>query len=607
MGKLEKLRKKALMLTDQPGVYIMKNQDGKIIYVGKAKNLKRRVYSYFNAIEKHNSKTRTLVSNIDDFDFIIAKTELEALLLENNLIKKNKPQYNILLKDDKGYPYIKLSNATFPTVTLAHRMEKDGAEYFGPFHGSYHANSIIDAVCRAYKLPTCKNPQPKDGRRPCLNYRINRCCGVCAGRVSPAEYQALIGEARSFLSGDIDQIANSTQEQMMQASENLDFERAAVLRDRLKAIQTLLTKQRVANDTSVNGDYFTAAIRGDNCAAVILRVEKGVMVNKSSYISAAAKIDDLQSFLSEYILAYYRQESVDVPRRILLGMEIEDRDVIEQMLTKRRGSRVWLSVPSKTLDKQIVKMAETNAIEDLIMYEGRTKTPQRQLLELANILGLHKVELIEIYDISHTAASDVVCGMAVFGEQGFIKSKYRKFRITPELGGDDAASLYEAASRRFKRFLNHDDGFAPLPDAIFADGGLTQLHAIRRAAEDCGLDVPVFGLKKDRRHKTKALVFENGDERLLYKYPQIYPLCGRMQEEAHRFAVAYHNKAAAKRTLSSVFTQVDGIGPTRAQALIRHFKTLASVRDASVEEIASVKGFSLPLAEKVYNFIREQM
>ena len=221
------------MLTEQPGVYLMKNKDGKIIYVGKAKNLKRRVYSYFSAVEKHNSKTRNLVANIDDFEIIVAKTELEALLLENNLIKKNKPQYNILLKDDKGYPYIKLSSDPFPTISLARKVEQDGAEYFGPFYGSYYANAIIEAACRAYKLPTCKNPQPRPGRRPCLNYRIQQCCGVCAGRVSQQDYQAIIAEVRRFLSGEIDQIARLTQEQMERAAESLDYERAAVLRDRI--------------------------------------------------------------------------------------------------------------------------------------------------------------------------------------------------------------------------------------------------------------------------------------------------------------------------------------------------------------------------------------
>lgn len=604
---MEKLRKKALMLTEQPGVYLMKNKDGKIIYVGKAKNLKRRVYSYFSAVEKHNNKTRNLVANIDDFEIIVAKTELEALLLENNLIKKNKPQYNILLKDDKGYPYIKLSSDPFPTISLARKVEQDGAEYFGPFYGSYYANAIIEAACRAYKLPTCKNPQPRPGRRPCLNYRIQQCCGVCAGRVSQQDYQAIIAEVRRFLSGEIDQIARLTQEQMERAAESLDYERAAVLRDRLKAIQSLLTKQRVANDASVNGDYFTVAARGNDCAAVMLRVEKGIMLHKEAYLSPLVKIDDLQSFLSEYIKAYYRQDSATIPRRVLIGMEIEDRQAMEQMLAERRGGRVWLSVPSKTLDRQIMKMAEANAVEELVMYEGRTKAPQRQLLELANVLGLSKLDMVEIYDISHTAAADVVCGMAVFSGQGFMKSKYKKFKINPDLGGDDAASLYEAASRRFQRFVDGDAGFCPLPDAIFADGGLAQLRSIRRAAEDHGLDIPVYGLKKDRRHKTKALVFENGEERMLYKYPQIYPLCGRMQEEAHRFAVAYHNKAASKRTLSSVFTQVEGIGQARARALLDHFKTLSAIREASVEEIAKVKGFSPALSKKVYDFIQEQL
>ena len=386
----------------------MKNKDGKIIYVGKAKNLKRRVYSYFSAVEKHNNKTRNLVANIDDFEIIVAKTELEALLLENNLIKKNKPQSVIFfLKTIRAIPISNCPAIPSQPYLSQERLNRTARSTASPFYGSYYANAIIEAACRAYKLPTCKNPQPRPGRRPCLNYRIQQCCGVCAGRVSQQDYQAIIAEVRRFLSGEIDQIARLTQEQMERAAESLDYERAAVLRDRLKAIQSLLTKQRVANDVSVNGDYFTVAARGNDCAAVMLRVEKGIMLREEAYLSPLAKIDDLQSFLSEYIKAYYRQDPATIPRRVLIGMEIEDRQAMEQMLAERRGGRVWLSVPSKTLDRQIMKMAEANAVEELVVYEGRTKAPQRQLLELANVLGLSKLDMVEIYDISHTAAADV--------------------------------------------------------------------------------------------------------------------------------------------------------------------------------------------------------
>lgn len=601
------LAQKALGLLSEPGVYLMKDKDEKIIYVGKAKNLKRRVYSYFSAQNKHSEKTAAMLAHVKDFDIIVAKTELEALLLENNLIKKNMPKYNILLKDDKGYPYIKISKGDYPQLQLARKIAQDGAEYFGPFYGSRSAKSIIEAANKAYMLPICNNPCPKQSRRPCLNYRIKRCVGPCGGNISPLEYAALIDAAREFLKGDIAAVIEDTRQRMEQASEAMEFERAAVLRDRMKAITSILEKQRVASDLSVSGDYISVLTAGEYCAIVILSVDKGIMKGKNCYIADKNKIDDESSFAGEYIKRFYEQNPSVIPHRIVVQPLPEDREIISIYLAQLCGKSVQIIKPLKTVDKQIIDMAQSNAKEEIVQKQGRTQSHQRLLFELGNVLGLPEINMIEVYDISHTAGSDVVCGMAVYGTQGYMKSKYKRFKIPEEIAGDDCACLYDAALRRFKRYNDGDESFTPLPDFIFADGALPQLLAIKRAAEQCGIDIPVFGLKKDRNHKTKSLIFEDGCEFMLYKYPQIYPLCGRLQEEAHRFAIEYHSAAAKKRSLTSMFTEIEGVGKARAVALIGHFGTLGALKKASAQEIAQVKGISKTTAESIWKYISENL
>ena len=600
----KELGEKALGLPEEPGVYLMKNEEGKVIYVGKAIVLRRRVYSYFSAPEKHTPKTAALVSHIRNFDVIVAKSELEALLLENNLIKKNKPKYNILLKDDKGYPFIRISGGEYPQLKLARKLGEEG-EYFGPFYGSRSANSIIEAANRAFKLPTCNNPQPRKGRKPCLNHRIGRCMGPCGGCVTMEAYLAAVAGAREFLKGDIHQILESTQAQMEQAAELLEFERAAVLRDRLKAIRSILEKQTVASDKTLSGDYLTVLTGEELCAIYLLSVDGGMLVGKHCHAVKKEEIDNEASYMNDFLKAYYGAEPTRIPRRVVCGVLPEEREILAEYLSALADKRVQVIEPYRTEDKHLVAMALRNAKEELIIREGKTREHERAMFELSQLLGIADLESVEIYDISHQSGTDVVCGMAVYGRRGFLKDRYKKFRIAAD-ANDDCGCMNEAAFRRFKRYKDGDESFAPLPSAVFADGALPQVRAVRQALNELGLYLPIFGLKKDSRHRTKSLIFEDGREVMLYKYPQIFSLCGRMQEEAHRFAITYHSAVARRRSLESMFTAVEGIGKARANAILKHFKTLSAIKAASVEELAQVKGMSKTTAEKLYLWLREQ-
>ena len=607
MSNIAVLAQKSLSLTEEPGVYLMKDEDGKIIYVGKAKNLKRRVHSYFSAVNKHNEKTKALVSKISDFDFIVVGSELEALLLENTLIKKHKPHYNILLKDDKGYPFVRLSKGDYPSMSLAHKRENDGAEYYGPFYGSRSAKNVIETASIAFRLPVCNNPLPKAGKRTCLNYAIKRCCGLCAGKTTKTEYNKQIEALREFLRGDINEVLAQTEERMEKAAENLDFEMAAVYRDRIKAIKSIIEKQKVSSDINVKGDFINAVEQEGYFSASVISVEKGLVVANENYICLSNKFDNLSEFFNEYLKNYYGQYPEKIPARICTDMAVEDKEVVCKYLSQLKGANVRIVGSQNSTDKQILNMAQRNANEQIIQAAGKTNRTERLLFDLASLLGVSNLELIEIYDISHLAGLDVVCGMAVCGQSGFVKSKYKKFKISPENEGDDCASLAEAVERRILRFKNGDDGFIPLPQVIFADGGYTQVCAVNRVVREQGVNIKVFGLKKDSRHRTKSLVFEDGREIQLYRHPEVFGLCGRMQEEAHRFAVAYHNTAAKKRTLASIFEEVDGVGKARSAAIIKHFKSLSAIKKASVEEIEAVNGINKALAVKIYEYVKENL
>lgn len=603
---LKKLQEKSLSLPETPGVYLMKNSDGKIIYVGKAKNLKRRVHSYFSAMNKHNAKTRALVEKINDFDFIMVTTELESLLLENTLIKKYRPHYNILLKDDKGYPFIKLSDDEFPTLSLARKRESRG-EFFGPFYGSRSAKNIIETANAVFKLPLCKNPSPKEHKKPCLNYSIKRCLAPCAYKISAKDYAVNIDGVREFLKGDIEEVMESMDAKMMDASEKLDFETAALYRDRIRAIKSIIERQKVSSDVRLKGDFVSVVLQNGHYAASVIKVDKGQVVNNDTYTCAETDFDSVEEFAFDYLHAYYGDDISRIPVRVCTDIYLEEKQLLCDYLSDLKKSSVRIVAPQNVTDKQILDMARRNANERIILKDGQTGRFERMFYDLASLMGVSSMKIAEIYDISHLAGSDVVCGMAVCSSKGFVKSRYRKYKISEENCGDDCASLSEALDRRIKRFKDGDEGFTPLPDIIFADGGQAQVNAMTEVVNAHGVDIKVFGLKKDSHHKTKSLVYPDGHEIYLYKHPEVFGVCGQMQEEAHRFAVAYHNTAAKKRTLSSIFLDIEGVGEVKAAALIKHFGSLAAIKKATSAQISEVKGIDPGLALKIRKFIDENL
>lgn len=604
--RIERLRAKATGLPEKPGIYKMLDNDDKVIYVGKAINLKRRVSSYFQRLGSHSSKTAALVSNVEDFDVVLTSNEFEALLLENNLIKEYRPKYNILLKDDKGYPFIKVTvNEKYPRVTLARKRRNDGAKYFGPFGSSRSAKSAIEAASRAFALPTCANPTPREGRRPCLNFRIKRCIGLCKGDITQEDYAEIIKQVLSFFEGNISEVTKKIQKEMERAADNLDFEKAAVLRDRLRGVTALKEKQRVVASSRLSADYIAAALGDKKVCVFILKVRKGILAADRADFYPLSDIQD--DFIGEYIKRYYDAFSEDIPGKICTSVPIEDKSAVEMFLGALKGGKVRITSPKQGNDSELIKMAADNAKERLTYHEGRTGKAERVLHELSEITGLKPpLSRIEIYDVSEISGTGMVCGMAVFKDGISDRSSYRKFRIETAGAGDDPAAMSEALRRRLSRYASGDENFSPLPDLIFADGAQSQVNALVRTVNESGYDIPVLGLKKDSRHRTKSIVFPQGHEVLLYKHPEVFALCGRMQEEAHRFAIEYHRKIRSQRNLLSSLTEIEGIGRVRAQALMKHFKTLNAIKTAGRDELLGVKGMNEKLVSNITEYFKRE-
>ncbi|MBE6903466.1 MAG: excinuclease ABC subunit UvrC [Ruminococcaceae bacterium] len=597
-SRLEYLRQKALGLPMKAGVYKMLDKDSNIIYIGKAKFLKNRVYSYFNSVERHNEKTYALVSVIYDFEIIIAGNELEALLLENNLIKENKPKYNILLKDDKGYPFIKIDiKSDFPRVTMAYRRDDKNAKYFGPFGSKTQTLYLVNAVNKAYKLPTCSSFTKS---KPCLNNHIGKCMGVCSGQIDKQEYRQIIKNVTDFFAGKTAEASQSIKKYMIEASERTDYEKAAYYRDTLKAIENIADKQTIINDQKVNADA-VALVNDDKSICVsLIRVRGGKMLGSFNYVFDA--LQPSSNTLFEFLTRFYEQES-DIPKVIYLDTELEDRELLKQYLEHLSKRKLEIVMPKASAGKKLLQRANENAKEYLLEHNGHTDKISRRLTELSHIAALPKVpSKIEIYDISQTAGSDTVCGMAVFVDGKPEKKLYRRFIINSALAGDDCGAMKEAVTRR----LSHTDGsFGDLPELIIADGGQAQVGAIIEVLKAAGLKINVIGLKKDKRHRTKSLVREDMSEILLQPNPEAFIMASLMQNEVHRFAIDFHKQRRSKNVKSFELTQIEGIGNKKALAVLQHFKSVKKVREASVEELLNVKGINRDLAQKIYDFFRQ--
>ena len=604
----EELKEKANDLPLAPGVYLMMDKTGKVIYVGKAKKLKNRVSQYFQDSASHTVKTRQMVAQVDRFDTIFVSSEFEALVLENSLIKRHMPRYNILLKDDKGYPFVRLSREEYPRFTMVNRCADDGARYFGPFGGRQETRQALDAVLSALRLPTCSRRFPRDigAQRPCLNFHMGRCDGFCRPGLSAEEYRRRIDEAVQMLEGKSKQLLREMTAEMEAEAEALHFEQAAVLRDRIGAISALAKKQTViaglCADTDIWGLY-----RGEGkCCYAVLHMEEGNLAGRETELFTAPMEETEEEMLSALTAQYYLPRAI-LPHEILLpsaGEEYEEE--LSQALTQRAGHKVWVHVPQRGEKAQLLDMARRNAQEEAERATTAEERTAHTLEVIARMLSLpHPPARIESYDISNTGKSDIVASMVVHSGVRPLKSAYRRFRIKSLTDHpDDYASMQEVLRRRLTRAAEGDEKFLPLPDVFFIDGGQTHARAAQMVTEEFHVQVPVFGMVKDDRHRTRALVTPEGEEIGLAANPAVFAFVGRIQEETHRFAVTYHQESHGKSTLRSALDGIPGVGPKRQEALRQHFGTIKAIRQADVEALSMV----LPpaVAQAVWQHFRQQ-
>lgn len=599
----KELRKKAMALPLQPGVYLMKNKDKKIIYIGKAKKLKNRVSSYFGSHAGHSLKVIKMVENVDDFDYILVDTEFEALVLECSLIKQHMPKYNILLKDDKGYNYIKITKGDFPRISECKRMDDDGASYIGPYISGFSVKQAVEETLKIFKLPRCskKFPQEYGKSRPCLNGFMGLCCSPCAGRITQQEYAKTVEDAVAFLKGGSKASVREMTAEMNQLAEEMKFEEAAKLRDRIRAIKNLDERQKVVSINVPEEDVF-ALVNGKKKACFeVLRFESGRLSDTEYWLIDSQ--EDLKSARLELIERYYSMRS-RIPSRIAVDGEIEDEELLREFLEKQRGKKVEFIHPQKGEHLSILNMCISNANEHLAQSEGRLGREFAALEELAVLLGLNKPpEYIESYDISHTFGADNVAGMVVFHNGRPMKSAYKRFSVKGFDGQNDVGSMNEVLTRRFNHYYNDEEGstFKILPDLILLDGGQPQVNAVLPVIEKMGLNVPVFGMVKDSKHRTRAIAF-GGGEIEINSHRSAFTLVSNIQEEVHRFAIAYHHKKHTKSTFSSGLMQIEGIGEKKAKALLKHFKTISAIKEQTPEKLAECPSVSRKDAGKIYEF-----
>lgn len=598
----KKISDKLSVLTTSPGVYIMKNADNEIIYVGKAKNLKNRVSSYFISNSSHTIKVMKMVSNVDDFEYIVTPSELEALILENNLIKEHKPKYNILLKDDKTYPYISLDKKSpYPKFSLARRRTDNNLRYFGPFKSSSSVWEIIRTVNDVFGLYNCKHKFPADfGKfRPCLNYHIGKCPGICKGDVSQADYQKSIDQAVSFLSGDYKQLLSQLTKQMQDHSENLEFEKAALVRDRINSIKRLESKQIIVTSPSINRDIIAYSELDSDICFSVMHIRGGKLIFQDTQFLT----DTDEDIMGLFIERYYQQKDI-IPKDIAVSVLPKSAGLLSDWLSKERGSRVKIFEAQKGEILKLVEMCRKNASEKLAEKKANGVRSNKLMLQIAQMLSLPSApSRFEMYDVSNFGSDSIVGGMIVWENGRFKKSDYKKFKFDDAVAPDDYRYTYEMIERRLKRLDLQSEGFEKAPDVIFLDGGLGHLNAVLPLFENRG--IKVFGLVKDRKHRTRAIVSEFGEVDIRTN-PPVYKFFTLLQDEVHRFAITYMKNKKNTAMLDSELMSIDGLGKERYKRLIDKFKTVDRIKNASVEEISSVKGMPLQLAKRIYAHFNEE-
>ncbi len=608
-------------LPNKPGVYIMHDKKDAVIYIGKALSLRHRVRQYFQAGHHEGVKKDRMVQQIERFEYIVTDSELEALVLECNLIKEHRPKYNTMLTDDKTYPYIKVTlGEAFPRVLFSRQLKKDKSAYFGPYSSAGAVKDTIGLIHKIYKIRTCSRSLPRDaGReRACLNYHIHQCLAPCQGCVSQEEYRKQIDGALDFLNGRYQPVLAMLQERMEEASANLDFEKAIEYRDLLGSVRQIAQKQKITHSDGEDRDILAFAADDRDAVVQIFFIREGRMIGRDHFYLRVAEEDGPRQILASFIKQFYAGTPY-IPREIMLQTDVEDREVIEEWLGKKKGQRVYLRVPKRGGKEKLVELAEKNA--QIVLAQDREKIKREEgrtigaVKELADLLSLprDRIRRLEAYDISNTNGFEPVGSMVVYDRGRPSRSDYRKFKLRSVAGPDDYASMHEVLTRRFEHGLREradrkgrqlDDeygSFTRFPDLILMDGGKGQVHVARQVLDELGLDIPVCGMVKDDRHRTRGLYY-NDIELPIDKNSEAFRLITRIQDEAHRFAIEYHRSLRGKEQVHSVLDDVPGIGPARRKGLMRAFQSLDAIRSASVEELAAADGMNGRAAEEVYRF-----
>jgi len=600
----DELKEKARSLPYAPGVYIMRDKTDKVIYVGKAKKLKNRVSQYFQDTASHTPKTRIMVSKIHHFDVIVAASEFEALVLECSLIKRYMPKYNILLKDDKGYPYLRLNmKDIYPKLELVSKLADDGADYYGPYGGRGVTHDVMEAIRLTLKLPGCSKQFPRDigKERPCLNYHMNQCAGWCQESKTCTEYRETILQARELLRGNYKTVADQIRQQMLSAADNLEFELAASLRDRLTAVENLGQKQLVTAGTLADTDVVGYGETEAKACFAVLHFSGGNLLDKDYEIFPCP--DDKTEAVSSLLKQYYLSRGL-APKRVLLPFEIDDSELFSQLLEQQLGRKPKIHIPQRGDNVRLVELACKNAFEEAQRMTGKEERVNATLALLGKILGMKPPVRIESFDISNISGTDIVASMVAFQDGKPKKSDYKRFKLEGLSNQDDYASMHQIIHRRFAHYKAGDKGFSEAPDLLLIDGGINHANIALRALQEMDLDFPVFGMVKDDRHRTRALVTPEGKEIQINHHPAIFSLIGNIQEETHRFAITYHRQLRSKRLRYSELDQIPGIGPKRKQELLRQFKSLSAIGQATLPELERL----LPkdAAAAVYHHFREK-
>ena len=589
----EQLRDKAHSLPLKPGVYIMQNKQSEVIYVGKAKALRNRVSQYFQDSSGHSSKTRAMVAQIDRFDVIIADSEFEALVLENSLIKRHQPRYNILLKDDKGYPYIRLSTGeAYPRFSLTNRPAQDGARYFGPYASRGNTQNIIDAIRAALHLPACGKVFPRDigKERPCLNHHMGLCDGYCRDADMKPDHDRAVAQAIGLLEGRFKEVAADLTAEMERAAEELRFEQAALLRDRLRAIELLSKRQKVVAGSLADTDV-TGFFRGEvKSCFVVLHYVDGDLTAKDMELIDTPMEEDERDIISGLVRQYYDGRG-ELPRQILLPCEPDDAVSLTRLFSEQVGHKVELLTPRRGAKAELIRLADQNAREEVERATTRAERQSKLVQTLGRMLGLDEPpRRMESYDISNTGASDIVASMVVYEDGRPRKSDWRHFKLKDIDGPDDYAAMGQVLERRLRRLLDGDEGFGAKPDLLLIDGGQEHVRVAVQVMERLGVNIPAYGMVKDDRHRTRALIGPDGREIGIQAIPALFALIGQIQEDTHRFAIEYHRKLQSDRVRHSVLDEIPGVGEKRRQRLLKAFKTIRAIKAASLEQLTEVVG-----------------